>query len=557
MATAPVCEYVDAFADRLDLAIHLRGEDLPEGTRFEVRLRRRGGPIASRALGEVVPRVSTVGVWTRAALHVSLPMPPEDGAFRLELVAVPEGAPGPAPDAGPATVVGPTPGLLASSRPVELGERRLQVLPAAGSPAVWFRIAGTSRVARAAWVLRDWVRDLAFAAHGRRFSWVRLARLLTRPFVPRGPIWLVGERPETARDNGRALFAHLRKARPEASIFYVIAADSPMRAAVEPLGNVVHHSSWRHRVLMLHADVLANAYSVKHMLPSRWRPGAYMLQATWRLGARRVYLKHGVHMSPEAVKRANGGYDLLAAVGPLEAQALREHSGYSLEVVETGLARYDQLVPEHQGRTVLFMPTWRRYLAPKLFGGAGEAEMPYEGSDYQRFVEGLLGSEQLAEVLERRDLRLLVVPHYNLAAELGSFRPGSPRIEMLDARTADIPALLRSCDLLVTDWSSVHFDVAYVGAPVVYAQFDREQFAAGHGAGSWFDARTDGFGPVVEDVESVVGEIDRYAGRAFEREPEFADRVSRIFAFRDRGSCERLTEAIDAVTAPSLTPSRP
>ncbi len=550
MAPAPVCEYVDLHEGRLAVAIHLRGHDLPEGTRLEVRLRRRGGDVAVRTSGEVEPRVSTVGVWTRAALRVELELPDADGAYRLELES-PAG-PGEHPPTEPRFVpLVPATGLLASSRPREHAGRRLQVLPAAGSPAVWLRIAGTGRAATWAWGARDWLRDLAFVARGRRFSWVRPARLLTRPFVPRGPIWLVGERPETARDNGHALFAHLRATRPDAAVYYVIAPDSPMRDTVAGLGNVVWRSSVRHRVLMLHADVLANAYSVKHMLPSRWRPGAYMLQCAWRVGARRVYLKHGVHLSPEAVKRANGGYDLVAAVGPGEATALRATSGYGPQVVETGLARYDQLVSAGPSRTVLFMPTWRRYLVPTLFGGGGPAEVAYEGSAYQRFVEGFLGSERLARILDAADVRLAVVPHYNLAAELGGYRPVSDRVEMVDARTADIPALLRGCDLLVTDWSSVHFDVAYVGTPVVYVQFDREQYTAGHGLGEWFDARRDGFGPVVADVGAALDQIERYADRAFVREDVYADRVTRVFAHHDQANCARIVAAIDAVASES------
>src|SRR5690606_12981386 len=271
---------------------------------------------------------------------------------------------------------------LRPGRPDAGAARLLATARACGPLVPGAARGGLARGVVPARAARDWLRGLAFVARARRFSWVRLMRLVTRPFVPRG-VWLVGERPETARDNGRALFAHLRATRPEAPVFYVVAADSPMRDAVAALGNVVHHSSWRHRVLMLHAEVLLNAYSIKHMLPSRWRPGAYMLQATWRLGARRVYLKHGVHLSPEAVKRANGGYDLVLAVGPGEAEALRATSGYDTQVVVTGLARYDHLVPSGPSGTILFMPTWRRYLAPTLFGQGGPAQVPYEGSEYQ------------------------------------------------------------------------------------------------------------------------------------------------------------------------------
>lgn len=537
MALQPLCEYIDRSGTRLVIAVWLRGRDAPAGSRFTLRLRTRSGRHTTVAHATVSSRVNTFGVWTNSALTfevdcADLPA----GAYRLDL----------SPAEAPGYVrVQPTTGVLANSRPEAVGDRRIQVLPAAGRPLVWLRISSWSPRERLAWSLRNVVREVAFIAHGRRFFWVRAARLLTRPFVPRGAIWLIGERPETARDNGRALFRYLRTHRPDANVYYVVAAKSPMRSAVAPLGNVVHHSSWRHRILMLHADVLANAYSIKHMLPSRWHPGAYMKQCAWRLGALRVYLKHGVHLSPYALKRANGGYDLLATVGPGETRAIAGTSGYGDQLAQTGLARYDDLGPQPPSRTILLMMTWRRYLVPTLFSGDDSGVIPYAGSTYQEFVDGFLGSERLRAMLESADANLLVVPHYNLAPVLTLPDVASERITILDGATADIPRLLRNCDLLVTDYSSVHFDVAYVGTPVIYAQFDEEDFQTGHGSTSWFDSARDGFGPVTADLDTTIDAVQHYADRAFVREPHYAARVQEVFAHRDDRNSERIAEAID------------
>lgn len=543
MAPQPLCEFADVGDRSLTIAIRLMGQDRPPDSRYTLTLRSRSGTTVAQASSEVTERVDTVGVWTRSALVFVLRVTAiPNGSFRLVL-----SADGRKQEA----IVAPASGLLANARPVRTGGRRMQVFPAAGRPAVWLRCAADTRVARATWAVRNVINDLGFAAHTRRFWWVRLARALTKPLVPRGSIWLIGERPETARDNGRALFAYLRRARPDAAVYYVITAGSPMRVAVEPLGNVVTHSSWRHRILMLHADVLANAYSIKHMVPRRWHPGAYMAQATWRIGAVRVYLKHGVHLSPYALKRATGGYDLVATVGERETVALRETSGYRDQVVQTGLARYDALVsPAERSNTILFMPTWRRYLVPKLFSGSATSLIAYEGSDYQKFVETLLTSPALAQILNDHDLRLQVLPHYNLAAVLNLPPELTERVQLLDAATADIPQLLGSCDLLVTDYSSVQFDVAYVGTPVVYCQFDVQEYTAGHSAFSWFDADRDGFGPVTADAESTVEAIRVYAEKGFVREAVYEERATSIFAHRDDRNCERLVAAIDALHAP-------
>lgn len=540
MSLSPVCEFVDRNAGRLDFGIHLRGSDEQPGTGFRLRLRPRWGGATVTVAATVAERVDSVGRRTRAALRFTVPAQQlRSGAFRLEVAPV--GSESWVP-------VGTSPGLLACSRPEPLGERRIQVLPGVGRSQVWVRLSSWTRAAQVAWRIRDWTRELAFAAHGRRFTWVRPVRALTRPLVPRGRIWLIGERPETARDNGFALFAHLRRQRPEEPVYYVIAKDSAAADEVTRLGHVVWHSSLWHRMLMLHAHVLANAYSIKHMLPSGWRPGAYMNQCAWRVGARRVYLKHGVHLSPDAVKRASGGYDLVLTVGPQETEALARTSGYtSTQLRQTGLARYDNLVPERPSRTVLFMPTWRRYLVPKLFGAGNDALTGYDGSTYQQFVHGLLASTRLAEALDEHDLTMLVVPHYNLAGLLRPEHLGSQRITILDGTTADIPRLLRSCALLVTDYSSVQFDVAFVGAPVVYAQFDRDEYAAGHGGTSWFDTERDGFGPVVTTVPDAAEAVAAYAGQGFTREQMYTDRVERVFSHSDHRNCARIVSAVDAL----------
>ncbi|WP_435201160.1 CDP-glycerol glycerophosphotransferase family protein [Janibacter sp. GS2] len=562
MPGQPICEYLDVSESHLRFAVRLTGEDRAPGDRFVLRMSGRWRGVVATATSEVVPRVNTLGVWVRSAMVFELPVDDlPDGSFRLELVELESTADGgeEALSSSHAVPVQPSPGLLAASRPTRIGRRRVQVFPAAGRPVTWVRVAADTTPARALWRMRNVLVDVAFAAHARRFTWVRTVRLLTRPLAPRGPVWLIGERPETARDNGRALFAHLRASRPTAHVYYVIAADSPMRSAVDPLGQVIIHSSWRHRLMMLHADVLINAYSIKHMLPSRWHPSGYMRQGAWRIGSVRVYLKHGVHLSPYAVKRASGGYDLVATVGDREAEALAATSGYRDQLVVTGLARYDALVPPAvPSRTILFMPTWRRYLAPTLFSGSDETQVAYEGSTYERFMTDFLGSEQLADLLEAHDLTLQVVPHYNLRTVLRTPEVVSARIDVLDAATADIPALLRSCDLLVTDYSSVQFDVAYVGTPMVYCQFDEGEYTTGHSAFSWFDPRRDGFGPVTCDADTTVSAIEHYAERGFVREAGYGERVRSVFAHQDHHNCERLVESIDSLTRAAGEPgSRP
>jgi CDP-glycerol glycerophosphotransferase (TagB/SpsB family) len=484
----------------------------------------------------------------------------EDGAYRwtgfvadVPIAQVPIGATGlevalatdDGGDEDSAVQVGAAPGALATSRPIIASGRRLQIFASPTEHAEIVAQAYPGPAAGLRWragLTGRWLRD---ALKRRPYAFVQPLRLLTRPLFFRHQIWLVGERADTARDNGYHLFKYLRSERPDVRAYYVLEPSSDRFEELSRLGRVVRHSSWRHRVLMVHATVLANAYSVKHMVPSRWKKQHYMRQLNWRTGAFRVYLKHGINDKTKDVRRRTGGYDLFLTASRAESDAVRLASGYDQQIAETGLPRFDALVPTPPSRTILFMPTWRRYLAPKLFGDGASGEQPFEGSTYQRFVDGLLSSERLHALLAAHDHRLEFMPHYNLREEYVDPSLGGDRVTVLDGGASDIQDVMRRCDLFLTDYSSVHFDLAYLGTPMIYTHFDRDEFSAGHAEPSWFDHARDGFGPVVTDVEGTIDAIEHYLLAGNVREPEYDERARRVFTFHDRDNSRRTVEAIE------------
>ncbi len=451
----------------------------------------------------------------------------------------------------------PRPGVLAPARTVLLGgagagpsavDTRYLVHTVRGIHT-WITLQrGSGKGALRRWdrsMLRKDGRAVLKGEGGKRMRLARLIRLVTRPYFRHKETWLIGERADTAQDNGFHFFRNLREIHPDRRVYYIIDRDSPQLSRVQHLGNVIGHSTVHHRLLMMHATVLANAYSIKHMIPRQWSAASYTSSLAWRVGAHRVYLKHGVHVSPTAVKRGTGGYDLYLSVNPQENAALRASSGYRDQVVETGMPRYDTLVPAPSTRAILFMPTWRRYLVPKLFGPDDEASVPFEGSTYERFITGLMHSPALHDILERHDYRLQLLPHYNLRQEMDGFEFTSDRTELADTTTHSFQDLIRGCDAFVTDYSSVHFDVAYLGTPIIYTHFDKDEYEEGHAVASWFDHATDAFGPVVYTLDETLAELDALLARGCTRDPAYQPRVDAAFTFHDHNNSARVVEQID------------
>lgn len=519
--------------------------------RFRLGVHRPGGAAAWSDPAALRRRTDWAGrgQWERLSAEVPLDqLPTGDYELAIELVGDPQ---------LPARALHPSIGSVTPGRTRKttwtVGGRQgsTRYLPFTTGSARVTRLAvqqdAHGRRAALAWWQRRLRQDVrhARARSEGRMRWPLLVRLLTRPFFSR-QIWLVGERRDTAQDNGLHLFRALRRSRHRRRVYYVIERDSPEYPRIRRLGHVVAHSSWRHQLLMLHADVLANAFSIRYLLPRSWDRGAYNFHLAWRIGALRVFLQHGVHISPAALQRMTTGYDLVVTSADRETRALREASGYDEQLIETGLPRYDALAPTPGSRTIVFLTTWRRYLPSRVFAGQDRRVDQFEGSAYERFTTSLLQSPRLQEILERHDHRLVFLPHHNLADQFHQVRPVSGRVQVLEPTGDDLQRLVRTCDVFVTDHSSVHFDAAYLGKPVVYARFDREEYESRHAAASWFDFERDGYGPVTQTLEETLDELERILATGCGQEQVYRERVRHLFTHHDQHNAQRLAAAIEA-----------
>jgi len=231
-----------------------------------------------------------------------------------------------------------------------------------------------------------------------------------------------------------------------------------------------------------------------------------------------------------------------------EAEDIRATTGYTDEVQATGLPRYDALVPTPPSRTILFMPTWRRYLVSPSYEPDRAATEPFEGSAYEQFMRGFLTSPALHAALEEHDYRLEFLAHYEIVDHVRAIDVPGSRVVVRHPQERDVQTAIRECDVLVTDWSSVFFDAAYLGTPVVHAPFDEADFRLHYRAG-WFDPDRDGFGPVGRTPDEVVEHLRGYLANGAVREPLYTERADAFFTHHDRANSARVTALIDELLA--------
>jgi CDP-glycerol glycerophosphotransferase len=365
----------------------------------------------------------------------------------------------------------------------------------------------------------------------------RWAFALARPFAG---VWLVGELPYKAQDTGFHLFRWIRENQPRRRAYYVIAADSPERANVEPLGNVVLARSREHIRYTFLARRIATSHHAEYALASR-RPDVIR-------GARgvRVFLQHGVmgtkNMVPNYGRTApEFRTDRFHVSSRLEREMIVNDFGFRPRQVRiTGLSRFDTLLAptESAPHGLLIVPTWRDWLM--------DANR-FAESDYREQWHAVLHHETL-QLAIAEGLKVTFILHPNMRQYADAFE--APGVTVVRQGEIDVQTLMRSHRALVTDYSSVGFDFSFQHRPVLYFQFDRSRFIGRRP--SHLDLDADLPGAVARTADDLLALVEASRAQGFEMEPEYRRRADRFIEHRDRENCARVYESVRTAGGPGV-----
>ena len=167
----------------------------------------------------------------------------------------------------------------------------------------------------------------------------------------------------------------------------------------------------------------------------------------------------------------------------------------------------------------------------------------FKDSDYFLFYDSLIHDERLLTAMENYGYTGSFYLHPVFERQYPDFT-ASRRIT-IGKGVADYQTVFRESAIMVTDFSSVAFDFAYLKKPLIYSQFDEESFHRNHSWGKgYFNYREDGFGPVTTTVEQTVDELIWYMEHDAQMKEDYLSRVERFFAYTDRNNCRRVYEAV-------------
>lgn len=447
---------------------------------------------------------------------------------------------------------------------IERGSRNARRFSAERSSRAGGRSIVRSGLRRVRRIARRVVRRNVRRVADLRFRALRLASKTS--FLAGGyrDAWVLMDRVNNADDNAERLFEHLKSSRPDINAWFTVAATSidyrRLRAAGER--RLVAWGSWRWKLLMLNARWLVSSHADRGLVEP-----PELIRAAGGRPWKFAFPQHGITKDDLSLWLNNREIDLFVTSTAAELESVAgDGTGYkvtSKETRNTGLPRFDRLlakaqaVPAAERDLVIVAPTWRTRLTGAIDArtqqrGVAEA---YWTSEYHASWMGILRSEAIADAVERRGWRLGFMPHPNLQPILDRLEL-PPHVERLSFEGTDVQGLYARCGLLVTDYSSVFFNLAYIDRPVVYFQFDRaEMLRGGHmGRKGYFDYERDGFGPVVEDLDAAVQAITASIDAGAAPSPRYQARIDATFPARDGRCCERVVAAIEELSRPYAGP---
>lgn len=356
--------------------------------------------------------------------------------------------------------------------------------------------------------------------------------------VAKDPIWMISERGTDARDNSYHLFKYIRENHPNIDVRYVISCESVDAEKVRKLGRVVKYRSFDHYVLMCISSIKIST----HIMGFSPSIDAFSIFDKWGiLNGKKVFLQHGVTKDNHTgLYYPKVKLDLFVCSAEPEFQSIIENYGYPKGAVKLlGLPRFDNLDIVKPSKIILIMPTWRVWL------NNFSSEDEFMNSDYFQTYTHLLNNESLHKMLERINYEVVFYPHYEMQKYINLFYSNNDRVKIASFLQNDVQELLNKSTLLITDYSSVFFDFAYMRKPIIYYQFDYQKFTNNHYEKGYFDYNTNGFGTVVQAEDNLLEEIRKILiENKGNINDEYLSRTNKFFTLRDRSNSKRVFDAI-------------
>jgi glycosyltransferase involved in cell wall biosynthesis len=387
--------------------------------------------------------------------------------------------------------------------------------------------------------------DTAFPAEVRALRRLAFSPAIQAKFKD---AWLFIDKDTEADDNAEHLYRWVQRNHPEINAWFVLSESSHDWPRLQKEGfRLIAHGSLEHGALFLTCAKLISSQMDRYI----FEPLEEQYYSDFSK-PKFVCLPHGVTKDDVSGWFNSIPFDLFIAATRAEAASITDDGTSYLmshkEVRLGGFPRYDKwLEPMETENMVFVMPTWRADLVGAWDGKGQRRERnpDFYSSNFVKMWADFFGDPQLKDILQAYGYRIVFFSHPGFEDYVEDL-PFPDFVEKRSKRHGSIINVMQRSKVMITDFSSVAYDMAYMGKPVLYYQYERKaDFVQSQvWKSGYIDYETMGFGPVCRDKGKLFAELEKTLEGGCAVAPFYTERVKQTFAYHDQGCCQRAFEFI-------------
>lgn len=379
----------------------------------------------------------------------------------------------------------------------------------------------------------------------RNRALLRMAYHATKPIYGNKKIWMFYDKIYKGGDSAEYIYKYASQFDDGIDKYYLIDKNCPDRKRLEAEGyKPLLRGSFKHRLIFLYADMMIVSNSTVFAFNDQgMKMSAYIRDlAKFHVAC----VQHGMSVQKIAIaqKRLRDNTRLYFCASKYEIENLSkpvyDYIGYDALKL-TGVPRYDGLVNNDQ-KIILISPTWRMQsamLVTKNEGVERDYNPNFKSTSYFKVYNSLINDKRLIESAKKYGYRISYVLHPIVSPQAEDFDTNE-YVDIIPA-TGDMSYEKVFCEssLMVTDFSGVQFDFAYMRKPLVYLHHrDIPQ----HYEEGTFHYDTMAFGEICHDNDELVDLLCEYMANGCRMKDEYRRRADDFFAFDDHNNCKRIYE---------------
>ena len=308
----------------------------------------------------------------------------------------------------------------------------------------------------------------------RKYALLRVLYFICRPFMTGKPIWMYIDKIYKGGDSSEYLYKYASAQNKKIKHYYLVDKKSTDYKRLKKEGyKPLVRDSLKHRLVFLYADMMVISNSTVYAFNGYTLTNSSYIRDLTHFHV--CCVQHGMSVQKIAIaqNRLRDNTRLYFCASKYEIDNLSrpvyDYVGYDALKL-TGVPRYDGL-KDRAKKQIMISPTWRMQAAMPVRTSESEQRdynPLFKESEYFKVFNALINDKRLIDAAEKYGYRIKYVLHPIVSSQVEDFDKND-FVDIVPA-VGDMSYEDMFCEssLMVTDFSGIQFDFAYMRKPLVY-----------------------------------------------------------------------------------------